>query len=113
MKEKYCVFKYLILILCLCVFVKWILLYTRFTYCIPVYEDMSCRLNKTMLVMKVGERKKIRVVGINKRAVFISNDFKVAEVDWGGNVYAHKRGRTVIIVKTNKKILKCKVKVIS
>lgn len=113
MGKRGCIYKYFILILCFCVFIKWILPYTRFGYYSPVYEDMFCRLNKTQLVMKAGERKKIRVIGVNQRAVFFSTDFKVAEVDFGGNVYAHKNGTAIIVVKTNTKQLKCKVKVVS
>lgn len=109
MRCKFCFCKCFIIVLCIFVLIQGLLKYTRFAYYEPVFEDRFCHLNVTLAVLKKGEHIKIRVIGINERAAFVSNDFKVAEVDWGGNVYAHRCGTAIISVKTTKKVLKCKI----
>lgn len=83
--------------------------YTRFGYYEPVFEDRFCQLNVTTLTLKKGEHFKLRIIGLNERVSFSSNDFKVAEIDMGGTVYAHRKGTAIITAKTRKKVLKCKI----
>jgi uncharacterized protein YjdB len=53
------------------------------------------------------------VSGINKKSTFVSSDFKVCDVSVGGTITAKRIGVAFIKVKVNKKILRCRVRVIN
>lgn len=86
--------------------------HTRLYYSNNPFLPSFHNLNKTDLVMKVGEEYKLYVVGVHQRATFQSTDIKVATVNINGKVSAYRAGTTYIKVKCNKKSYKCRVRVI-
>lgn len=76
-------------------------------------SPFSDHLNKESVVLKKGDSFVLKFYGINKRITFRSNDFKVAYVNQNGKVYARKAGLTYINVRVDKKVLRCRVRVIS
>ena len=67
--------------------------------------------NKTVYLLE-GEQYNIHLFGINKRVTYRSSDFKVAEVNSVGGVYAHKAGKAIIFMKHGKVVNKYRVYVI-
>lgn len=74
--------------------------------------SFSKRLNVKNLVMVKGETFKLYVISINKRVSFSSTDFKVADVNIFGKVFACRTGTTIIQAKYDDVVLKCRVRVI-
>ncbi len=70
-------------------------------------------LNTTDMVLVTGESFRLSVRTINQRLTFSSTDYKVAYVNNSGLVTANKPGIAFIKVKTRKKTLVCRVKVIA
>lgn len=86
---------------------------TRFYYYEPIYIPFGSRLNKSELMLVVGESYRLRIIGINKRARFSSTDMKVADVRFDGNVTAYRPGTAIINVKMKKRAVQCRVTVIA
>lgn len=76
------------------------------------YRPYIGQLNKIDVVLKKGDNFHLYVIGLNKRVSYSSTDIKVANVTFTGKVYGHRVGTTVIKVKVDKKVLKCRVRVI-
>lgn len=72
----------------------------------------SLHLNKQKLYMIKGEEYRLFVYGINKWVSYRSSNFRVADVDFQGRVFAYQTGKAYIIAKVDNKELKCRVKVI-
>jgi len=72
----------------------------------------SLHLNKQDIVMVKGEEFRIFVYGINKKVAYSSTNFRVAGVNFNGRVFAYRVGKAFILVKVDKKVLKCRVRVI-
>lgn len=72
----------------------------------------SLHLNRQEIYLVKGEEFRLFLYGINKRVSFYSTNFRVAGVNFNGRVYAYQTGKAYIIAKVDKKILKCRVKVI-
>ena len=77
-----------------------------------IETPLSERLHVKDLVLVKGEVFKLYVVGINKRVSFSSTDFKVADVNIFGKVFAFRPGTTIIQAKHDDVIMKCRVRVI-
>ncbi len=75
-------------------------------------SPFSLHLNENDIVLKKGEEFKLRVIGINKRCSFSTTDFRVAGVNFNGRVFAYRTGNAYIIVKVEKKVFKCRVRVL-
>lgn len=73
---------------------------------------LSERLHVKDIVMVKGEAFKLYVVGINKKVSFSSTDFKVADVNIFGKVFAFRPGTTIIRARYDDVTLKCRVRVI-
>ncbi len=70
-------------------------------------------LNKIDVTLVKGETERIYVLGLNKRVSYSSTDISVADIDIFGTVTGYRTGVTIIKVKVDKKVLKCRVRVIS
>lgn len=70
-------------------------------------------LNKIDVTIVKGESERIYILGLNKRVSYTSTDISVADVDIFGTVTGYRTGITIIKVKVNKKVLKCRVRVVS
>ena len=77
-----------------------------------IYNPILGGLNQYDLVLTVDESYHLYVYGINKRVSFQSTDIKVATVNLIGTVRAWRPGTTIIRVKYDKKVLKCRVRVV-
>lgn len=75
-------------------------------------SPLSLHLNTNDIVLAKGEEFKLRVIGINKRVSFSSTNFRVAGVNFNGRVFAYRTGKAFIIVKVDKKVLKCRIRVL-
>jgi uncharacterized protein YjdB len=84
-------------------------LYYRKIYISP----LSLHLNSNDIVLAKGEEFKLRVIGINKRVTYSTTNFRVAGVNFNGRVFAYQTGKAFIIVKVDKKVLKCRVRVLN
>jgi len=73
-------------------------------------SSAKVKLNKTRLSMNSGEKRKLHVIGANKKIKWTTNNKKIAKVS-DGIVIAKKAGKCVIRAKVGKIILKCKVTV--
>ena len=69
------------------------------------------KLNKTKVVLKVGQKKKLKVKYSKKKVKWSSSKKKIATVSKKGVVRAKKPGKTTITAKIGKKKFKCKVTV--
>lgn len=76
---------------------------------VPV-EAAQPKLNKTKMTMYEGQKKTLKV---NKKAKvkWSSSNKKVAIVNKKGQVFAKKKGTTIIKAKIGKRVIKCKVTV--
>ena len=72
----------------------------------------SLHLNRQEVYLIKGEEFRLFVYGINKRVSYHSTNFRVAEVNFNGRVYAYQTGKAFIIASVDNKTLKCRVKVI-
>lgn len=95
------------------VLLQTILQKSALSFRIPLYLPFTLRLSHRELVLIPGEKERLSIFGINKRAVFSSTDIKVADVGPEGLVTAFRAGTTVIKAETGGKTLKCRVTVIS
>lgn len=116
MKEKWNWFHIFLNIIfyALCVILIFVLLYPHMSVSFrkKLYYPVFRGLNTEDMVIVKGKSDKLSVLGINNRISFSSSDFKVAEVQMSGKVYAHKVGRATITAKANHKVYKCRVRVI-
>lgn len=77
------------------------------------YPPFSLHLNEQDLYLAKGDEFKLRVIGINKWVDnYYSTDFKVAGVNFEGKITAYRTGNAMIVVKVDKKKLKCRVNVL-
>lgn len=76
---------------------------------VPV-EAAQPKLNKTKMTIYEGQKKTLKV---NKKAKvkWSSSNKKVATVNQKGQVFAKKKGTTIIKAKIGKRVIKCKVTV--
>ncbi len=79
-------------------------------------KELRCRvhvidLNKKSLILKEGERYRLRLKGANASVGWKSSNKEVAKVSFFGNVKAVSKGETTIYAKVKGKTLKCKVRV--
>lgn len=95
------------------VVLQTILQKSALSFRIPLYLPFTLRLNHQEIVLAPGEKERLSIIGINKRATFSSTDIKVADVGPEGLVTAFRAGTTVIRAKTDGKVLKCRVTVVS
>lgn len=87
--------------------------HTSLYYYNSAFNPFFDKLNTEDITLVKGESFKLHLVGINRKASYSSSDIKVASVNIFGNVYALRPGTTFIKVKHNKKIYKCRVRVIA
>lgn len=76
------------------------------------YRPYYGQLNKIDVTLVKGETERIYVLGLNKRVSYSSTDISVADVNIFGGVTAYRVGTTIIRVKVNNKVLKCRVRVV-
>ncbi len=69
-------------------------------------------LNKPKVTIKKGKTFNLKIKGKAGTAKFKSKNKKIAAVNSKGKIKAKQIGNTIIAVKTNGIILKCKVKVV-
>lgn len=69
------------------------------------------KLNKTKLILKVGQKKKLKVKNYKKKVKWSSSKKKIASVSRKGLVKAKKAGAATITAKVGQKKLRCKVRV--
>jgi Bacterial surface proteins containing Ig-like domains len=87
--------------------------HTSFYYKHKIYKNpFAMSLNKSSVVMEVGDYYHLHVNRLNKRIEYSSTDFKVAYVNLNGRIHARQRGTAIIKAKVDDKVLKCKVTVI-
>ena len=86
--------------------------HTSIYYMNNLFTPISKRLNEDDVTLIKGEEFKLYVYKLNQRLYFSSTDIKVADVNIFGNVTAYRVGTTIIRVKYNDEILKCRVRVI-
>jgi uncharacterized protein YjdB len=86
--------------------------HTSFFFMKNMFTPFSKRLNKEDVTLLPGEEIRVFVVNINKRVHYSSSDIKVADVNIFGKVKAFRPGTTIIRVKFDKTVLKCRVRVI-
>lgn len=86
---------------------------TTFYFRKAIYNPILGGLNQYDVVLTVDENYHLYIYGINKRVSFQSSDIKVATVNLLGTVRAWRPGTSIIKVKYDKKVLKCRVKVIA
>ncbi len=77
-----------------------------------IYEPVFGGLNNYDVVLKVNETYHLYLFNLNKRVTYESSDFKVATVNLNGSVRAWRPGITIIRVKCENKVLKCRVRVV-
>lgn len=106
------IYKYIIILIAAVVVLKFLYqnssLFYRKTFELP----FSLHLNKKDIYMVKGEEFHLFVFGINKRVSFSSTNFRVADVNFNGRVFAYNTGKAFIIAKVDKKELRCRVHVI-
>jgi len=85
---------------------------TTYYYSNNIAKSFYVRVNTGTIYLMPGENYKIRIFGLRKIASYESKNFKVASVDKSGRITAHRIGKTVVVIKKGKKILKRKVCVI-
>ena len=78
-----------------------------------VNMPFSLHLNKQDIYMIKGEENHLSVFGINKRVSYYSTNFRVVGVNFTGRLFAYNTGKAFVIVKVDKKVLKCRVHVIN
>jgi uncharacterized protein YjdB len=76
------------------------------------YRPYYGQLNKIDVTLVKGETDRIYVLGLNKRVSYSSTDISVADVTIFGGVTGYRAGTTIIKVKVNKKVLRCRVRVV-
>ncbi len=72
-------------------------------------KTFNFSLNKTKIVIKKGETKKLKVVGTKRKAKWSTKKKSIATVSSKGVVKGKKKGTTVIKAKISGKVRKCKV----
>lgn len=105
-------FKYVATALIIFLIISMLYRNTSLYYRKKIIQPISLRLNRQEIFLVRGERFRLFVYGINKRVTFYSTNFRVADVDLNGRVYAFRPGKAFIIAKVGNKKLKCRVKVI-
>lgn len=78
-----------------------------------IFTPMSRRLNEEDITLVKGEEFRLRFMNVNKRVSYSSTDIKVADVNIFGVVKAYRVGTTIIKVKNQDEVLKCRVRVIA
>lgn len=107
------IYKFIILLIAVILIFHYLLENTSLYYRKFFYRSpLALHLNRYDLVMQKGEEFKLKVHGINIRASFSSTNFRVAGVNFNGRVFAYQVGKAFILVKTEKKVMKCRVRVI-
>jgi hypothetical protein len=86
--------------------------HTSFYYLNNIYTPFTKRLSDEDVTLIKGEEYKLSLSNINKRLRFSSTDIKVADVNIFGKVTAYRVGTTIIRVRYQDEILKCRVRVI-
>lgn len=69
-------------------------------------------LSSTDLYLIRGEEYHLKLFAINKRVSFSTTNFRVAGVGLHGRIFALQPGKAFILVKVDKKVLKCRVHVL-
>lgn len=69
-------------------------------------------INAEDIVLKKGEEFHIYLLRLNKRVSFSSTDIKVADVSIFGTVTAYRPGTTIIRIRYDNKVQRCRVRVI-
>lgn len=107
------IFRYILCVLIAIVLLQYILprtsLYFRTTLFHPLF---GTTLKENDIILVTGESKKISLKTINKRMSFSSTDFKVAYVNQFGIVTGSRPGLCFIKVAVDRKVLKCRIRVI-
>lgn len=86
--------------------------HTSFYFMKNMFTPFTKRLNEDDITLLRGEEFRVFVLNINKRVYYSSTDIKVADVNIFGKVKAYRPGTTIIKVKFEKTVLKCRVRVI-
>lgn len=111
MKSKFwmCLFRAFYYIALAALIFVLILPYTSLYHRSAISDSFYVRANTSPIYLVKGERYQIHLFGIKKIATYSSQNFRVASVNKNGTVRANKCGRTVIVIKRGKKVLKRKV----
>lgn len=104
--------KLIIVILIILIVLKYFYQNSSLYYRKLFYLPFSLHLNEHDLYMIKGEEFHLFVYGINKWVSFSSTNFRVADVNFNGRVFAYNTGKAFIIAKVDGKKLKCRVHVI-
>lgn len=89
-----------------------ILPHTSAFYRWDLLRPFAEKVNSKTVYLIEGEQYKINLFGVNKRVTYRSSDFKVAEVNSVGIVYAHKAGKTIISIKQGEVVNKYRIYVL-
>lgn len=82
--------------------------YRKFSYR-PYYGQ----LNKIDMTLVKGDTERLFVLGLNKRVSYSSSDISVADADIFGTITGYRTGVTIVKVKVDNKVLKCRVRVVN
>ncbi|BCN31404.1 Ig-like domain-containing protein [Anaeromicropila herbilytica] len=77
-----------------------------------LFSPFTSKLNSEDVILTPGETFRLRVYRINKKATYWSTDFKVCNVSINGILKAKRVGTAIIKVKIERRVLKCRVRVI-
>lgn len=109
--EKF--FRYVLIALIVIVLLQYILPRTSIYFRTSLFQPLfGTILKEKDIILVTGESKKLYLKTINKRMSFSSTDFKVAYVNQLGIVTGSRPGLCFIKVSVDKKVLKCRIRVI-
>jgi Bacterial surface proteins containing Ig-like domains len=86
--------------------------HTSFFYRKTLHTALWNRLNRQDITLVVGETFHLKVLRLKVMVYYSSSDIKVADVNIFGKITAYRCGTTIIRVKVDGKIVKCRVRVI-
>lgn len=111
-KPFYCIIRIIYYCMIIILIYYLIIPHTSIAFRSTMVFPFALRLNKESITLEKGESVWLHVIGFSRKAVFVSEDFKTAEVNSAGRVKAKRVGKTVIKVDTGRQVLKCQIKVV-
>jgi len=105
-------YKIIIIVIAAVLIINYLFINSSLFYRKGITLPFSLHLNKQDIILVKGEEFRLFVYGINKRTSYSSTNFRVAGVNFNGRVFAYRVGKAFILVKVDKKVLKCRVRVI-
>ncbi|SFR98841.1 Ig-like domain-containing protein [Anaeromicropila populeti] len=87
--------------------------YTKFYENKSLFQSFFERVNTKTIYMEKGSTCKMNLFLVNQRVTYQSQNFRIADINQFGKISGKNTGNTMILVKTKKKTLKCRVYVIA